>query len=101
MKSTFTENDSTGEVPLDSEDWQVVFRVYDGSPVLALILAQHLEYLKGLVQSGPQGAIEGVEALDRAIDSLMPHTDFRDVDRNTYRLAVAGKLKPDHDMRGR
>lgn len=86
------ENDSTSEVPLDSEDWQVVFRVYAGSPVLALILAQHFDYLKGLVQSGPQGTIEGVTALECAIDALMPHTEFKDAE--TYRLAVTGNLKP-------
>lgn len=86
------ENDSTGDGPLDSEDWEIVFRVYAGSPVLALILAQHFDYLKGLVQRGPQGTIEGVAALDRAIDSLMHHAEFRDAEQ--YRLAVTGDLPP-------
>jgi hypothetical protein len=86
------DDNSTGETPLDLEDWEIVFRVYAGSPVLALILAQHFDYLKGLIHGGPQGTIEGVTALDCAIDALMPHTEFKDAE--TYRLAVTGNLKP-------
>lgn len=82
---------------LDAEDWQVVFQAYEEYPILAFILAQHFECVKELIQRGPQGAIHALSMLDQAVDSLMPHTNFRDVDRDTYRLAVAGKLKPEHD----
>lgn len=87
-----------GEIPItDAEDWQIVFRVYAEYPILAFILAQHFQCVKDLIQGGPQGAIQAVAIVDQAIDNLMPHTNFREVDRNTYRLAVAGKLKPEHD----
>ena len=41
--------------PLDAEDWQIVFQVYAEYPILAFILAQHLNGVKTLIQSGPQG----------------------------------------------
>jgi hypothetical protein len=82
---------------LDSEDWQVVFQAYEEYPILAFILAQHFECIKGLIQGGPRKAIEAIAIVDQAIDSLMPHTNFRDSDRSAYLLAVAGKLKPQQD----
>lgn len=78
--------------PLDSEDWQIVFTAYEEFPILALILGQHLECLKTFIQSGREGQIEAVAAIDRAIETLMPHTVFRDAGRDVYLLAVTGKL---------
>lgn len=91
------DNPNTDSPPLDAEDWEVVFQAYAEYPILAFILAQHFQCVKDLIQGGPQGAIQALAMLDQAIDGLMPHTNFRDVDRDTYRLAVAGKLKPEHD----
>jgi hypothetical protein len=88
-----TDNPSETPYP-DSEDWQVVFQAYATFPILAFILAQHFECLKGLIQGGPQRVIEAIATLDLAIDTLMPHTKFKDATRNTYRLAVTGNLKP-------
>ena len=78
--------------PLDAEDWEIVFKAYEEYPVLALILAQHLDCLKTFVQSGREGRERAVEAIDRAIESLMPHTHFKDAGRKTYLLAVVGEL---------
>jgi len=85
---------TTGNPYPDSEDWQIVFQAYAEHPVLAFILAQHFECVKGLIQGGPQGAIEAIGTLDLAIDTLMPHTEFRDATRERYRLAVTGNLPP-------
>lgn len=82
---------------LDDEDFDIAFAAYEGSPVLAFILAQHLDCLRVLIQRGPQGALDAITAIDRAIDRLKPHTNFRDVDRATYHLAVTGQLKPEHE----
>jgi hypothetical protein len=90
-------NTDSERPPLDAEDWKVVFQAYAEYPILAFILAQHFQCVKDLIQGGPQEAIQAITMADQAIDSLMPHTNFGDVDRNTYRLAVAGKLKPEHD----
>ena len=91
-----TDNPSETPYP-DSEDWQVVFQAYAAFPILAFILAQYCDVLKGLIQSGPQGAIEAIASLDLAIESLQPHTKFRDAGRAAYLLAVAGKLRPDQE----
>lgn len=77
--------------PLDAEDWNIVFRAYEEYPVLAFILAQHFDCLKQLIGQGPEGKAKAIEALDRAIGSLMPFTNFRDAGRNSYLLAVAGR----------
>ena len=75
---------------LDDEDWNIVFQAYTEYPILAFILAQHLSYLKELIDRGRTA--EAIAASDRAIESLMPHTAFRDVGRTLYLEAVAGKL---------
>jgi hypothetical protein len=92
-----TDNPSETPYP-DSEDWQVVFQAYATFPVLAFILAQYFDCLKGLVQRGPQGALEAVATFDLAIAALQPHTKYRDADRDTYHLAVTGKLSPKDDI---
>lgn len=86
------------ETPLlDREDWEVVFQAYAEYPILAFILAQHFYCIRDLIHGGPQGAMQAIAIVDQAIDSLKPHTDFRDVEHSAYLLAVAGKLKPEHD----
>jgi hypothetical protein len=88
--------DSEGAL-LDGEDWDIVFQAYAEYPILAFILAQHFDCLKGLIAQGPNGAIQATATLDLAIERLMPHTNFREVDRHTYRLAVTGNLSPKDD----
>jgi hypothetical protein len=61
-----TDNPSETPYP-DAEDWQVVFHAYAAFPILAFILAQHFECLKGLIQGGPQGAVDAIGTLDLAI----------------------------------
>ena len=78
--------------PLDAEDWNIVFQAYAEYPILAFILAQHLTTVKTLMQAGREGREEAVAGLDRAIESLMPHTEFRNAGRKVYFLAVAGTL---------
>ena len=93
-----TDNPSESPYP-DAEDWQVVFQAYAEFPILAFILAQHFDCLKGLVERGPQGAMEAMGTLNLAIESLQTHTKFRDADREIYHLAVTGKLSPKDDAR--
>jgi hypothetical protein len=77
---------------LDAEDWEIVFQGYAEYPILAFILAQHLDCLKTLIHEGVEGRERALEGLDRAIETLMPHTSFREFGRKTYLLAVAGDL---------
>jgi hypothetical protein len=86
---------------LDSEDWRVVFQAYEEYPILAFILAQHFQCVRDLIEGGPHGAIQAIAIVDQAIDSLMPHTNFRDTGRSVYLLAVAGKLSPEQEEKER
>jgi hypothetical protein len=78
--------------PLDAEDWDIVFQAYAEFPILAFILAQHLDCVKALIQRGPEEGIDAIAGLNRAIECLMPHTHFRDAGRRVFLLAVAGDL---------
>jgi len=80
--------------PLDSEDWNIVFQAYAEYPILAFILGQHLDTVKTLIKQGLEGRELALAGLDRAIESLMPHTHFRHVGRTVYLRAVAGNLSP-------
>lgn len=83
--------------PLDSEDWQIVFEVYEGYPILAFILAQHLDFVKVLIQHSAEGQDAAIAGLDRAIEVLRPFTPLRDADRAIYLSAVAGTLPPERE----
>jgi hypothetical protein len=83
--------------PLDAEDWQIVFQAYAEYPILAFILAQHLNSVKTLIQSGLEDTALAIAGLDRAIEVLMPHTNFRDAGRKVYLLAVAGTLSTEQE----
>jgi hypothetical protein len=80
--------------PLDSEDWNIVFQAYAEYPVLAFILAQHLDTVRQLIRRGPEEIADALAGLNRAIDSLMPHTHFRNAGRTVYLSAVTGTLSP-------
>jgi hypothetical protein len=60
----------TENPPLDSKDWEVVSRAYEDYPILAFILAQHLDTVKVLIQHSPEGGEAAIAGLDRAIDCL-------------------------------
>ncbi len=79
---------------LDNEDWDIVFQAYEEYPILAFILAQHLDSVRALIQENPETRKQAIAGLTRAIDCLMPHTHFRDAGRRIYLLAVSGKLTP-------
>ena len=81
--------------PLDAEDWDIVFRAYEDYPILAFILAQHLDFVKVLIQHSAEGREAALAGLDRAIEALRPFTDLRDADRAIYLSAVAGNLPPE------
>jgi hypothetical protein len=80
--------------PLDPEDWNIVFQAYAEYPILAFILAQHFDTVKTLILQGSEGREEALAGLNRAIDSLMRHTHFRDAGRTVYLRAVRGSLSP-------
>ena len=83
------ENPNTENAPLDSEDWEIVFEPYVKHPFLALALAQHLSALQDFVQSD---AGKATAAINRAVESLYEHSEFRSVSLGLFRAAVQGRI---------
>ena len=91
------DNDPMVEPPLDVEDWQIVFQVYEGQATLALTLAYNLISLRSFLESEPNNLAEAIAAIDRAVDSLYEHTEFRHVGLELFRTAVEGKLTTEQE----
>ena len=75
--------------PLDAEDWEIVLEPYVNHPLLALALAQHLSALQDYVESEPGKA---TAAINRAVDSLFEHSEFRSVGLELFRARVQGRM---------
>ena len=87
------ENRNTENAPLDGEDWEIAFAPYVEHPVLALVLAQHLSALQDYIQSNETVAATG--AINRAVEELYEHSDFRSVSLTLFRATVQGRLPAD------
>jgi hypothetical protein len=83
------DNRITENAPLDCEDWQIAFAPYVKYPLLALALAQHLTALQDYIQSD---AGKATAAINRAVDQLYEHSQFRSVSLELFRAAVQGRL---------
>lgn len=83
------DNRNTADDQLDAEDWQIVFEPYAQFPILALVLAQHLTALQDLAQSDPERL---TAAINRAVDELYEHSQFRSVSLELFRATVQGRL---------
>ena len=83
------ENRNTENAPLDCEDWQIAFQPYVKYPFLALALAQHLTALQDYVQSD---AGKATAAINRAVDALYEHSEFRSVSLELFRASVQGRM---------
>ena len=80
------------DIPLDAEDWDVVFAPFKDQPYAALNLAYHLARLQQLLNGKLSDIPEAIAAMDRAIDRLYEHSEFRNVGHSLFRQTVAGIL---------
>lgn len=80
--------------PLDAEDWQIAFEPYAHDPISAFMLAQRFAVLQEYVQSNAKLA---TAAINRAVDSLYEHSDFRSVSLELFRAAVQGHITTDQE----
>ena len=80
---------------LDDEDWQIAFEPYEGKPQAALTLGFHFTELKRLIDGLMKH--QALAAIDRAIDHLYEHSDFRSVSREMFLTAIEGKLTTDKE----
>jgi hypothetical protein len=78
--------------PLDAEDWNVVFAPFADHPYAALNLAYHLARLRQLLDGKLSDIPEAIAAIDRAIDRLYEHSEFRNVSHDLFRQTVDGDL---------
>ena len=61
--------------------------------MLALVLAQHLSALQDYIESDEKAAATG--AINRAVEELYEHSDFRSVSLELFRATVQGRLPVD------
>ena len=87
------ENRNTENAPLDCEDWEIVFAPYVEHPLLALALAQHLTALQDYIQT--EAIVAATGAINRAVEELYEHSDFRSVSLELFRATVQGRLPVD------
>jgi hypothetical protein len=88
--------DSETESPyVDAENWQIAFEPYEGEPQAALTLAYQLAELKRSIAS--LNMHEAIAGIDQAIDSLYEHSDFRNVSRDLFLIAITGELTTDKE----
>ena len=89
-----TDNES---VYPDTEGFEIAFEVFEGHPTSAFMLAHHLIAIKEFLQSERRDIGEAVAALDRAVDALYRHSDFRSVSHELYRAAVEGRITTEQE----
>ena len=77
---------------LDADDWDVAFEPFNDHPYAALSLAYHLATLKQLLSGKLANIPEAIAAIDRAIDRLYEHSEFRNVGHSLFRQTVEGAL---------
>jgi hypothetical protein len=90
-----SQNDQNVEFVLDTEDWEVAFEAYKGHPFAALQLAFHFTELKQEINSLRMH--EALAAIDRAVDCLYAHSEFRIVSRDLFLTAIEGRLTTDRE----
>ena len=93
------DNDQIVEPPLDAEDWEIAFQVYEGHPACALTLAHHMISLRSYLNGEPKNIPEAIAAIDRTVDSLYEHSEFRSVGHELFRAAVEGRLTIEQENR--
>ncbi len=88
------DNPSTDSVspPLDAEDWDIAFAPFKDQPYAALTLAYHLARLQQLLNGKLSDIPEATAAIDRAVDRLFEHSEFRRVGHSLFRQVVDGTL---------
>jgi hypothetical protein len=85
-----SENHAIENVALDAEEWQMSLEPFEGHPYDALQLAFRFAALKHLIRELKLN--EAIAAIDRGIDCLYEHSEFRSVSRELFQSGIDGKL---------
>lgn len=73
---------------LNPNDWKCIFQVYARDPSSALELAYQFIELKKSLKRGPKGIPDAIAALDQALETLYPHTDFHKLGHRLYHRTI-------------
>lgn len=79
---------------LDPKDWEIVFEVYKGHPIVALGLAQQFIAIKQSLERGRKGVPDAIKGVELAIETLFPHTEFHKMGHKFYRRTIEGTITP-------
>ena len=89
------DNDNTDQVIehpwLDFDDWEIVFRPYEGHPDAALMLGVNFTILQSHIAE-PELAKEAIGEVDAALEALFMRTSFPNVSYTLFRRLVQGNL---------
>lgn len=89
------EHDNTDQVIehpwLDFDDWEIVFRPYEGHPDAALMLGVNLTILQSHVAE-PELIKEAIGELDAAMEALFMRTQFPNASYTLFRRLAQGTL---------
>jgi hypothetical protein len=78
--------------------WESVLEPYAEDDRAAFILAQTFHYLKETLNNDPKGKALLSHALDLGIEKLFQYTEHHKAGFQLYLIALAGNLKPKHDV---
>ena len=79
---------------IEAENLKIALQQYKGHPIPALLLAHQLVAIKQCLQSGRKGIPDAITALDLAIESLFPYTEFYKGSLRLYMRRLEGTIKP-------
>lgn len=83
--------------PILENLWDSALDAYRDYPQTALVMAQNFRALQDALAT-KNGAQHVIRALDRGIERLFRYSEFYTAGRDLFELAVAGELKPEHDL---
>jgi hypothetical protein len=79
---------------IEAKNLKIAVQHYKGHPIPALLLAHQLMAIKQCLQRGTKGIPDAITALDLAIESLFPYTEFYKVSQRLYMRRLEGTIKP-------
>lgn len=77
--------------------WDSALEPFSRDAAAAFILAQTLFVIKESINSGPEGSLSAIKALEQGIEQLYPYTDAHTAAYQLYLFALEGNLLPKHD----
>lgn len=78
---------------LDTTEWKIALQIYKGHPSDALNLAFQLIAIRQSLERGNKGIPDAIKALDLAVETLYPHTNFHKLGRRLFQQEdLIGKL---------